>query len=193
MTEIYLVRHGETNWNKEGRVQGKTDIPLNETGKMQAERCYDGVKDFQPTILIASPLKRAKVTAEIMNQNWNLPLIEMEEFIERSYGDAEGMSLEERERFFPERNIPNMEKLEDLKNRGISGLLKVCERFPEERVVIVAHGALINAILSVVSNGEIGTGKTRLNNTCINKLSYVNECWEIIEYNNTEHLVKVND
>ncbi|GLO64591.1 MULTISPECIES: histidine phosphatase family protein [Oceanobacillus] len=193
MTEIYLVRHGETNWNKEGRVQGRTDIPLNETGRMQAKLCFNGVKEFEPSILIASPLQRAKVTAEILNEQWGLPIIEMEEFKERSYGDAEGMTLADRERFFPDKDIPNMEKLEDVKQRGIKGIQEVCQRFPNKKIVIVAHGALINAILSVISKGEIGTGKTHLNNTCINKLTFVDKVFVIKDYNNTDHLITVND
>src|SRR5699024_6004320 len=91
MTTIRLIRHGETNWNKEGRIQGKTDIPLNETGRIQAEECAASLKHSEWDIIISSPLKRAKQTAEIINKNLHLPIMEMSAFAERNYGDAEGM------------------------------------------------------------------------------------------------------
>ncbi|WP_212926354.1 histidine phosphatase family protein [Oceanobacillus sp. J11TS1] len=194
MTEICMIRHGETNWNKEKRIQGKTDIPLNETGKSQARACCEAAKNFEPTVFITSPLARAKTTAEIINQHVGLPLHEMKLFVERSYGDAEGMTIEDRNRYFPDRdNIPNVETLDALKARGMKGLEEVCEKYPGERVLIVSHGALINALLSVISNGELGTGVTFLENTSITKFACENGEWRVIDYNNTDHLTMVNE
>ncbi|UUI03851.1 histidine phosphatase family protein [Oceanobacillus jeddahense] len=194
LTEICMIRHGETNWNKEKRIQGNTDIPLNETGKSQAEVCCAAAKQFEPTVLITSPLARAKVTAEIINKDLRLPLHEMKAFVERSYGDAEGMTIEDRNRYFPDReDIPNVETFEDLKQRGLKGLEEVCERYPDERVLIVSHGALINSLLSVISKGELGTGITFLQNTSITKFAHENGEWRVIDYNNTDHLAAVNE
>ncbi|MFD1389008.1 histidine phosphatase family protein [Oceanobacillus oncorhynchi subsp. oncorhynchi] len=194
LTEICMIRHGETNWNKEKRIQGKTDIPLNETGKSQAGVCCAAAKQFEPTVLITSPLARAKVTAEIINQDLQLPLHEMRAFVERSYGDAEGMTIEDRNRYFPNREaIPNVETFEDLKQRGIKGLEEVCVRYPDERVLIVSHGALINSLLSVISKGELGTGITFLQNTSITKFTCEKGEWRVVDYNNTDHLTPVNE
>lgn len=189
-----MIRHGETNWNKEKRIQGKTDIPLNETGKSQAGVCWEAAKRFEPTVLITSPLVRAKVTAEIINQHIGLPLHEMRAFVERSYGDAEGMTIEDRNRYFPDRDhIPNVESFDELKARGMKGLKEVCENYPNERVLIVSHGALINALLSVISEGKLGTGITFLENTSITKFSCENDVWRVIDYNNTDHLTAINE
>lgn len=189
-----MIRHGETNWNKEKRIQGKTDIPLNETGKLQAGVCCAAAEQFEPTVLITSPLARARVTAEIINQDLQLPLYEMKAFVERAYGDAEGMTIKDRNRYFPNRDhIPNVESFEQLQERGMKGLEEVCESFPGERVLIVSHGALINSLLSVISKGKLGTGITFLQNTSVTKFSCENGEWRVVDYNNIDHLAKVNE
>ena len=104
ITKICLVRHRETDWNVLGKLQGRTDIRLNESGILQAEECSEFLKSFQWDAIITSPLKRAKQTAEIINKNLNLSLIEMKDFLERDYGEAEGMLLEERTAAFPDKS-----------------------------------------------------------------------------------------
>ncbi|MFD1064976.1 histidine phosphatase family protein [Oceanobacillus locisalsi] len=195
LTEICMIRHGETDWNKEKRIQGKTDIPLNKTGESQAQVCCAAAKEFEPTVLITSPLARAKVTAEIINMDLELPLHEMPDFVERSYGDAEGMNIEDRNRYFPDREmIPNVETFEALKERGIRGLEAVREKYAGERILIVSHGALINALLSIISKGELGTGITFLQNTSITTFACEdNGDWRVVDYNNTNHLAAVNE
>ncbi|RCW64233.1 histidine phosphatase family protein [Saliterribacillus persicus] len=188
MTQICLVRHGETDWNALGKIQGTTDIPLNETGKKQAEACGAFLKGTDWDVLITSPLKRAKETAEIINTYMDMPLEEMAEFKERSFGDAEGMTPEERTERFPGRIYPNQEEVETLHKRLEMGLEKINDRYKNKRVLLVAHGAVINAILSVFSEGEIGSGKTQLMNACLSNISYKENKWEIANYNQVTHL-----
>lgn len=97
ISSICFIRHGQTDWNKQGRLQGKTDIPLNDTGRKQAEACGKFLNAADYDVLICSPLQRAKETAQIINLHLILPLIEMDDFKERSFGDAEGMTMEERQ------------------------------------------------------------------------------------------------
>lgn len=106
MTAVCLVRHGETDWNLQQKCQGKTDIPLNTTGERQARETGEYVKDFSWDIIVTSPLKRAKRTAEIINEYLHLPIVEMDDFKERDYGDAEGMPLEERTKRYPDNIYP---------------------------------------------------------------------------------------
>ncbi|WP_080876374.1 histidine phosphatase family protein [Oceanobacillus timonensis] len=194
MTEICMIRHGETDWNKEKRIQGKTDIPLNKTGESQAKVCCAAAEKFEPTVLITSPLARAKVTAEIINKDLGLPLHEMPDFVERSYGDAEGMDIADRNRYFPDREmIPNVETFEALKERAMKGLEEVCEKYPGERVLIVSHGALINALLSIISKEKLGTGITFLQNTSMTTFACEHGEWRVVDYNNTNHLAAVNE
>src|SRR5690625_4440025 len=124
ITTICLIRHGETDWNAQGRIQGRTDIPLNSLGIQQAKECRDFLIDSDWDVMITSPLQRAKQTAEIINEGLKLPLIEMKDFVERSFGDAEGMTLKEREEKFPNRNYPNQEERSALNERVIAGIDK---------------------------------------------------------------------
>ena len=115
-----MIRHGETDWNAIGKLQGRTDIPLNETGIQQAEECSEFLKTSQWDVIITSPLQRAKQTAEIINKNIKVPVIEMDDFMERDYGDAEGMAYEERIAKFPGNIYPNQEERAPLNKRIIA-------------------------------------------------------------------------
>lgn len=84
-------------------------------------------------VIITSPLRRAKETAEIINQYLGLEIIEMEDFIERNYGDAEGMPFEERTRLYPDKEYPNQESKEALAERLMAGVQKVSERYPDKK------------------------------------------------------------
>lgn len=98
MTVICLVRHGETEWNTVGKLQDRENIKLNKNGIQQAEKCGLYLREKQWDIIISSPLSRAKHTAEIINTYMLIPvdLIEMDNFIERDYGMASGLTTEER-------------------------------------------------------------------------------------------------
>ena len=186
--EICLVRHGETDWNKAGKLQGHTDIELNENGLKQAEQCAQFLKGSGYEIVLTSPLKRAKQTAQIIAQNNALPIIEAPLFIERNYGQAEGMSYEERIEKFPNRNYPNQETKEALRERVIKGLKQIREQRSEQKIILVAHGGIINCILAVLSNDEIGSGKTKLANACLSEIIYEKNVWAIKSFNEITHL-----
>lgn len=189
---ICLIRHGETDWNLQGRIQGKTDIPLNSTGIRQAEECSDYLKDRSFDVFISSPLIRARKTAEIINRHHQLPIIEMEEFKERSFGEAEGLTVEERERRYPDGSYTGQEELEAFRKRVMHAISKVNQQFAGKKVIVVAHGAVIGMILSTLSNGEIGTGKTKLINACINNIEFTEEEWKVHNYNQITHLTMYN-
>ncbi|WP_156289900.1 histidine phosphatase family protein [Oceanobacillus salinisoli] len=193
MTSICFIRHGETDWNAVGRLQGRTDIPLNNKGRKQAKQCGAYLHKQKFDVVITSPLKRAKETAEIINDYLQLPLIEMNEFIERSFGDAEGMTYEERLEKYQDENLPNQEEQAVLHHRILTALEKVKQLYPEKRIILVSHGAVINAMLSILSNGEIGGRKTPLLNGCFNTIYYHQEQWEIQDYNRVEHLTPTHE
>lgn len=93
MIEVYVFRHGETDWNKEGRFQGHTDIPLNETGRQQAKILAQIVAELGTEIILSSDSLRAVETANIVNQHLKLPMIMHESLRECRLGDPEGMLL----------------------------------------------------------------------------------------------------
>lgn len=193
ITTICLVRHGETDWNVIEKLQGRTDIPLNSTGILQAKECSEFLSSSNWDVIITSPLRRAKQTAEIINANLKLPIVEMEEFIERSYGDAEGMSIEERQVTFHDGNIPNQETMNSLKSRVVEGIHILNEKFQNKKVLLVAHGAVINSILAILSNGKIGSGKTKLINACTSNIHYNQKKWKIKDFNQVTHLSQYSE
>lgn len=96
LTQICLIRHGQTDWNKAGRLQGQTDIPLNEAGRKQARECRDHLSGGDWDVMITTSLNRARETGEIINEKMNLPIEIMDEFMERGFGEGEGLTREER-------------------------------------------------------------------------------------------------
>lgn len=92
---IYLVRHGETAWNKEGRVQGSVDVPLNEKGIELAEITSEGMRDIPLDVIFSSPLIRARKTAEIMQRGRNIPIFVDARLQEMGFGRYEGTVIKE--------------------------------------------------------------------------------------------------
>lgn len=190
MTAICLVRHGETDWNAAKRIQGRTDIPLNDTGKWQAEQTGLYLKDAHWDVVISSPLSRAKETAHLILQHVHAPLVIMDDFIERDYGDAEGMSFEERQKLFPNKQYPNMEPLSALQDRMLEGIEKVRATYPDQRVLIVAHGAAIHALLTALADEHLSIKDTRLENACLNYVEWTDGEWKVNDYNVVSHLTQ---
>ncbi|MFT4417014.1 histidine phosphatase family protein [Fredinandcohnia humi] len=189
MTVVCLVRHGETAWNAIERIQGRTDIPLNEVGIKQAEACREYFREHRDwDVLFSSTLTRAKQTAEIINEGLNLPFYQMEDFVEISFGEAEGMTIEERRSTFPNGISPNEEPNDVLLGRVFKGLSNIQREYPKQRVILVAHGGVINAILEHLSNGELGYGKSKLDNASLSHIFFDEGSWKLLDYNQVSHL-----
>ncbi|MBR3646332.1 MAG: histidine phosphatase family protein [Lachnospiraceae bacterium] len=162
--EIYLIRHGETMWNTFRRLQGRTDIELNENGRMLAYKTSEKLKDLKFDRIYSSPLKRAYETANIIKADRDIPIITDDRIMEMSFGTNEGCLSEEiladetnPFRYFfekPERYFaPDQgETFEDVIERGTSFMKEVIEPIADdnERIMIVAHGAINKAIMCYV-------------------------------------------
>ncbi len=92
---FYFIRHGQTDWNKEERLQGHTDIPLNDIGRAQAKEVLKLISDLPIDLIITSDLLRSKETAEIINEKLQLPLTLDKKIRERCFGDLEGKTITE--------------------------------------------------------------------------------------------------
>lgn len=181
--DIFLIRHGETDWNLQGRFQGREDIPLNQTGIWQAERCGKALNEEQFQAVITSPLSRAKRTAEIIAEHIAVENVIVEEGItERDFSKVSGMTPKEREVFYASGEEDDKEPWDHLCHRMITNIKKHAELY-KGNIVMVSHGASINAVLAVLSEGKTGTGKIILKNTCINILHYERGQLELKEYN----------
>lgn len=188
MTKICFIRHGETDWNIAGKLQGRTDIPLNESGIKQAQACGASLLQNEWDLMITSPLLRAKETGQIIQQKLNIPLYEKESFIEVAFGDAEGLTYYERDARFPNREYPNKETEAMITERFLKGIQTVHQDHTNKNILIISHGAFINAIFYYFSNGAIGTGITRLANGSFSTLEINDNNTHILDYNTTHHL-----
>ncbi len=183
MTQLCLVRHGETDWNYRGLVQGSTDIPLNEKGYAQAEETGAYLASDHWDHLYASPLSRAYTTAVTIGQRIGLSQIHTDRRLqERNFGEAEGMEVSLRKEYYRERQIPGAETWEDVQARGLEVIEELALRHRDRRIVVVSHGGFIAGLLFLLSKGEIAPGNPPLRNTCMNLLSY-DGTWRIEWYN----------
>jgi broad specificity phosphatase PhoE len=166
MTELYLVRHGETEWNAARRIQGRTDIPLNDTGREQARQAAELLARRRWQGVYTSPLGRAHETARIIADRLGLAgVTDIDALVERDYGEAEGMGFDEIEALYPEGvRAPGQETREEVAARVVPALLELAERHPGERLVIVSHGG---AIRSVLQTAEPGTRHPRITNASV--------------------------
>ncbi len=155
--KIYLVRHGETDWNLQKRWQGTTDIELNETGIAQAEKLAKRFDEYNIDAIYCSPLGRAKKTAEVVQQNKNLPLFVKEDLKEVILGEWEGSTFEEvvskykKEFELWEGNHKEqigfgVENYYDLQQRAFNVLQEICDEAKGD-VLVVTHGAWIRALV----------------------------------------------
>lgn len=143
---IYYVRHGQTDWNLQGYLQGQSDIPLNETGMKQAYEVNKAMKKIKIEKLYCSPLKRTRKTAEIINENWGLPIFEDARLLERNFGEKEGAhkSTYPFASFwvFDQPSEFQMETIEELFARVYDFLDEIQEEAKSKNILIVAHGGV---------------------------------------------------
>lgn len=156
MTSFALVRHGETDWNRQRRIQGSTDIPLNATGRDQARRAGRVLAGRAWSRIVASPLSRAAETATLIAQEARLGDPEFDAaFVERHYGEAEGLTGAELDAHFPEGvEVPGRETREAVAERVLAGLHRLAAEHPGESVIVVAHGGVIRSVLESVAPGR---------------------------------------
>ena len=151
MTMIYLVRHGETDWNRARRIQGSTDIPLNDTGRAQAAATGSLLARRSWSAVYASPLARAYETAAIIADELGLPApVPVPEIVERNYGAAEGLTGAEIEQRYPSL-VPGRESRDEVAARAIPAILALAEAHPGESIVVVSHGGVIRTLLNTVA------------------------------------------
>lgn len=190
-TTVCLVRHGETDWNAAVRLQGSRDIPLNAVGREQARLVAAALAGEEWDAIVSSPLSRALDTARTIAAALDIPpdhITVRDDLKERAYGAAEGTTEAERNGRWPNHYWPGLEAKRDLWRRCMNALNDIARRHAGERVIVVCHGGVINAVLAVISHGELGTGKTRLHNASLTRLHTDGRTWTIDEVDVTVHL-----
>ena len=189
MTEICLVRHGQTDWNFQEIIQGREDIPLNEVGKKQASQSAAALQAESWDIIISSPLIRAQETAKEIAGAIGLPSILLDErFMERNFGEASGKPVAAVRELIAEGNVEGMEQDKEIVERCFTALQEVAVAHGDKRIIIVAHSHAIKAILHAIAPDEI-TFKTPLKNACISYVKENSGKWDVIpKYNIAEHI-----
>ncbi|MGP0222064.1 MULTISPECIES: histidine phosphatase family protein [unclassified Paenarthrobacter] len=191
LTTFALVRHGQTDWNAERRLQGATDIPLNEIGRGQARDAVGILSGYEWDTIVSSPLSRAAETADLIAEGLGLKVARrVPALTERSFGEAEGLQAgPELEALRIDGGFRGGESDEDAANRGIAALHELAREFPGQRVLVVAHGTLIRLALSKA----IGRTLDSVQNAVLNLAHHhVDDGWRL-EYFNGELLTSPVD
>ena len=162
---LYIMRHGKTNWNKYHKLQGRTDIPLNDEGKEMAMKAYLEYKNVHFDVCYSSPLSRALETANIVLKDRDIPIITDERLVEMSFGEYEGIENSFKDPSCPinvmftnpekyTHSIGGAETFEELFRRTGSFLKEVIEPLLKEGkdVLIVGHGMMNLSIISQIRN-----------------------------------------
>jgi broad specificity phosphatase PhoE len=182
-TTLGLVRHGQTDWNLALLLQGSTDVPLNETGRLQAKQAASKINADNWDVLLCSPLDRARETADAFGLVLGLQPIVVEGLIERSFGSAEGLSIAEWRTLHDKHDeIEGIETLAQLKSRATALLELIATEYAGLRVLAISHGALIRKLITIVSDGEYPLENDRLQNVSLNRLEHADGVWTLSEY-----------
>lgn len=186
---IGFVRHGTTDWNVLGRLQGQNDIPLNEAGRLQAKALGKRLNDEQWDAVVSSDLLRAKETADIISAITGIGPVRTERRLrERTHGRLDGTTLEERIALWGEqwKSLDHgVESDKRLFERGLECLSELCEHYAGKRLLVVTHGAFIgvmlNGILAQMPEGS-------LQNTSLSVVEKTSEGWSCTLFNCTAHI-----
>lgn len=183
-TTIGFIRHGQTNWNVEFRLQGTSDIALNEVGIAQAEAAAKALRREDWDAVLTSPLSRAVTTAEILARGLGFDDIEIEPLlVERAFGEAEGMLHEQwHEKYGNHTPAPGSESLEELATRGWLLLERLVLLHPGKRILAISHGAMIRKILNLLSEGQYPRPGDRFGNLSLNVVSFDEKSWAVEHY-----------
>ena len=158
---IYLVRHGETEWNNKKLIQGHSDIPLNVKGELQSKQLGEKLKDIHFEAVFSSDLIRARRTAEIITIEKKLAVVTTKALRERLFGRFEGKHIDELRKILGELILFSKERqkkldLNDIENdeevmaRFIPFIREVAVAYPDKNVLMVSHGGLIRAFLDKI-------------------------------------------
>ncbi|UOE25463.1 histidine phosphatase family protein [Agromyces soli] len=180
---IALVRHGETDWNRERRIQGLTDIPLNDTGRRQAAEAAEALRTESWDAIYASPLSRAAETASIMAERLGLAApVHVPELVERRHGALEGLDPEGRAAL--EASAATIEGLEPRSaviERSSAALLALAERHSGGRVLAVAHGGVIHSLILHLSDWTLPAPGYRIDNGSVHLVRVADGALELVE------------
>lgn len=187
-TLVYLIRHAETTWNAEGRLQGTLNAPLSARGRLQVERIVEAMRPVALAAVYSSPLERALDTARPLAEAHDLRVRPVEGLREMNQGEWEGRLFEEAAaeasargrddqgarlavvRDSPAQSrLPGCESMEDVQRRAVAALADIAAGHPGETVAVVAHGGVNKCVLLAALGAPLGSHwRIRQQNGCVN-------------------------
>jgi broad specificity phosphatase PhoE len=200
MTSIYLIRHGQTAWNKEEIFRGRKDVPLDETGLKQAELAGQYFKEMEIHRIYSSTLLRAWETAQKIAQFHNLKVQPLEGILDMSFGKWEGQShrdiqKNDREVYRQWREVPHLvrlpggESLDDVKVRAMAALEEVIQEHPGKALLLVSHRVVCKVLIcAILGLDNSHFWQISQDTTAINLIQYKNGKYILSLMNETCHL-----
>jgi probable phosphoglycerate mutase len=200
ITRIVAIRHGETAWNVDTRIQGQLDVPLNDKGQWQARRLADALADEGVGIVYSSDLQRAWQTAQPLAERLGLVPRPEPRLRERAFGVFEGLTWAEIERDHPEASErwrrrdpefgpPGGETLSAFYERCVSAITALAQRHPGEGIALVAHGGVLDCLYRAATRAELRAPRTwQLANAGINRVLYTPQGLSMVGWADTGHL-----
>jgi 2,3-bisphosphoglycerate-dependent phosphoglycerate mutase len=199
-TRILAVRHGETTWNRDTRIQGHTDIDLNDHGRWQAARLARALGQEPIAAIYSSDLKRARDTAQAVAQQHDLPVHADIGLRERGFGRFEGHTWDELALRYPAETLawrkrmpdfapPGGETLLQLRERVVATVLRLAERHVGEQILLVAHGGVLDVLYRAATRLDLQAPRTwQLANTGVNRLLWSPEGLALVGWGDVSHL-----
>jgi 2,3-bisphosphoglycerate-dependent phosphoglycerate mutase len=201
LTRVLAIRHGETAWNVDARIQGQLDVPLNELGLWQAARVAAALADESVDAIYASDLQRARQTAQPIAEMRGLPLGLESGLRERSFGAFEGLLYPEIEARWPEgarrwsRREPGYapegggESLLDFFARVVDTASRLAAAHTGQSIVLVAHGGVMDCLYRAATRVDLQQPRSwKLVNAALNRLLYTPDGFTLVGWNDVGHL-----
>jgi probable phosphoglycerate mutase len=199
-TRLIAMRHGETAWNVDTRLQGQLDVPLNDNGREQARRAAQALLHDAPDVVYSSDLSRALETAQAAAAALGLPVATDTGLRERCFGVWEGHTYAEVEQRWPDESAqwrvrnpafgPEQgETLQGFYDRVVATATRLAAAHPGQSVLLVAHGGVLDCLYRAASRMALNAPRTwELPNTGINRLLYTGSGFTLVGWADVHHL-----
>jgi 2,3-bisphosphoglycerate-dependent phosphoglycerate mutase len=200
VTRILLIRHAETDWNREARLQGHTDIPLNAVGLGQAARLGEALRGEPLDAVFSSPLQRAWQTASAVAAATGAPLTAEPGLQERGFGVFEGLNTAELEARFPAELLrwrarepafaaPGGETLQDFYGRCVAAAERCVAAHAGGSIALVAHGGVLDSLYRAATRQPLEAPRSwRLGHAALNRLLHTGEGFSLVGWDDDGHL-----
>ena len=195
-----MLRHGQTAWNADQRIQGQLDLPLNAHGRWQAEQLARALQGEDIAVIYSSDLQRARETAEPLARVHALPLLTDSGLRERGFGGFEGLTFQEVEAKWPEQaqrwrqRDPDFgpgggETLRGFYERSVGCALRLAARHPGQAVVLVAHGGVLDCLYRAATGVDLQAPRSwQVANATVNRLLWTPQGLALVGWNDARHL-----